>query len=184
MMTVNSRAFFFSCFAFLCLLAFPFLSVNAAQKALEKTLGQSIVIKSDSLEIDNQKRLVTFTGHVDARTDDLTITCEKLFLHYAGSMQQDPSQKGDVKVEKVIARGMVKITRPDGGVATAEEAVYLQNEAKVILTGKPQVKQGDDFVEGSTITLFLNEDRSVVEGSDGKQVRAVISSGAEKREKR
>jgi lipopolysaccharide export system protein LptA len=181
MKTVNSRLFAFSSFALLCLLALPSLSMNAAQKVLEKTIGQSIVIKSDSLEIDNQKRLVTFTGNVDARTDDLIITCEKLFLHYTGSVQQDSSQTGSVKMDKVIAKGMVKITRPDGGLATADEAVYLQKDGKVILTGKPQVKQGDDFVEGSIITLFLNEDRSIVEGSDGKQVKAVISSGTEKR---
>jgi lipopolysaccharide export system protein LptA len=36
-------------------------------------------------------------------------------------------------------------------------------------------------VEGSTITLYLKEDRSIVEGSDGKQVRAVISSGMDRR---
>jgi lipopolysaccharide export system protein LptA len=181
MKTVNPRLFAFFSFALLCLLALPSLSMSAAQKVLEKTIGQSIVIKSDSLEIDNQKRLVTFTGHVDARTDDLIITCEKLFLHYTGSVQPDSAQKGGVQMDKIIAKGMVKITRPDGGLATAEEAVYLQKDGKVILTGKPQVKQGDDFVEGSIITLFLNEDRSIVEGSDGKQVKAVISSGKEKR---
>ena len=75
----------------------------------------------------------------------------------------------------------MKITRPAGGLATAEEAVYFQKDATIVLTGTPQVKQGDDFVEGSKITLFLNEDRSIVEGSDGKQVRAVVSSGPEKR---
>jgi len=176
MKTLNSRLLAFSLFSLVCLLTFPTFAVNAAQKVLGKAVGQSIVIKADSLEIDNQKRLVTFTGNVDARTDDLIITCEKLFLDYTGSVPKDSSQKSSVQMEKITAKGMVKITRPDGGLATAEEAVYLQKEGRVVLTGKPQVKQGDDFVEGSKITLFLNEDRSIVEGSDGKQVRAVISS--------
>jgi lipopolysaccharide export system protein LptA len=181
MKTVNPRVFAFSFFSLLTLLAFPSLSTDAAQKVLERTVGQSIVVKSDSLEIDNQKRLVTFTGNVDAKADDLIITCEKLFVYYTGSMQKDPSQKNSTKMEKITAKGMVKITRPDGGLATADEAVYFQKEGKIVLTGTPQVKQGDDFVEGSKITLFLNEDRSIVEGSDGKQVRAVISSGQDKR---
>jgi lipopolysaccharide export system protein LptA len=181
MKMVNSRLFAFSFFSLLTILVFPSFSTNAAQKVLERAAGQSIVIKSDSLEIDNQKRLVTFTGNVDARTDDLTITCEKLFVHYTGSMQKDPPQKSSIKMDKITAKGMVKITRPDGGLATAEEAVYFQKDNKIVLTGTPQVKQGDDFVEGSKITLFLNEDRSIVEGADGKQVRAVISSGPDKR---
>jgi lipopolysaccharide export system protein LptA len=181
MKTVNSRVFAFSLFSLLAILVFSSLSADAAQKVLERAVGQSIVIKSDSLEIDNQKRLVTFTGNVDAHADDLIITCEKLFVQYTGSMQKDSSQKNSMKMEKITAKGTVKITRPDGGLATAEEAVYFQKEGKIVLTGAPQVKQGDDFVEGSKITLFLNEDRSIVEGSDGKQVKAVISSGPDKR---
>lgn len=181
MKTVNSRLFAFSFFSLLTLLVFPSFSTNAAQKVLERAVGQSIVIKSDSLEIDNQKRLVTFTGNVDARADDLIITCEKLFVHYTGSVQKDSSQKDSMKMDKITAKGTVKITRPDGGLATAEEAVYFQKDNKIVLTGTPRVKQGDDFVEGSKITLFLNEDRSIVEGADGKQVRAVISSKPDKR---
>lgn len=173
-----------SAFPFLCLMVFlffPSLSTSATQKILERAVGQSIIINSDSLEIDNQRRLVTFTGNVDARTDDLVITCEKLFVQYSGSAEKDPSQKSSMKMDRITAKGMVKITRPDGGVATAEEAVYFQKEGKIVLTGSPQVKQGDDSVEGAKITLFLNEDRSIVEGADGKQVKAVISSGRGKR---
>ena len=181
MKTVNSRLLTFSLFPLLTILVFFSFSTNAAQKALERTAGQSIVIKSDSLEIDNQKRLVTFTGNVDARTDDMIITCEKLFVHYTGSIQKDSSQQDGMKMDRITAKGKVKITRPDGGFATAEEAVYFQKDNKMVLTGAPQVKQGDDFVEGSKITLFLDEDRSVVEGSDGKQVKAVISSKPDKR---
>ena len=44
----------------------------------------------------------------------------------------------------------------------------------MVLTGNPVVKQGNDFVEGSTITLFLKEERSIVESSEGGKVRAVI----------
>jgi lipopolysaccharide export system protein LptA len=181
MKMVNSRLFAFSFFSLLTILVFSSSPTNAAQKVLERAAGQSIVIKSDSLEIDNQKRLVTFTGNVDARMDDLTITCEKLFVHYTGSVEKDSSQKNSMKMDVITAKGMVKITRPDGGFATAEEAVYFQKDNKIVLTGTPQVKQGEDFVEGSKITLFLNDDRSIVEGADGKQVRAVISSGPNKR---
>ena len=181
MRTLNSRLFVFS---LLSLLTFPgFFSppVNAAQKILERGAGQPIVIKSDSLEVDNQKRLVTFTGNVDAKVDDLIITCERMVVQYTGSAPKDPSQQSSMKMDQITAKGRVRITRRDGGLATAEEAVYFQKDGKVVLTGSPQVKQGEDFVEGSRITLFLNEDRSVVEGSEGKQVRAVISSGREKR---
>ena len=77
-------------------------------------------------------------------------------------------------VDKIIATGNVRIERTGGGLATAEEAVYYQEDEKVVLTGRPVVKQKQDFVEGTKITLFLKEKRSVVEGTKGKKVRAVF----------
>jgi len=163
----------------LCLIPARALSADRVQKDLGK--AQPIVVKSNSLEVDNKKRVVIFTGNVDARQNDLVILCEKMFVHYSGTMTNDPSQKTDLKMEKIIAKGGVRISRPGGGLATAEEAVYYHHDEKVILTGNPSVKQGEDFVEGYRITLYLREDRSTVEGSDGKPVRAVISSGMERR---
>ena len=51
----------------------------------------------------------------------------------------------------------------------------------MILTGNPVVKQGGDFVEGSRAILFLNENRSIIEGSEKSRVRAVLSPRGEKR---
>jgi lipopolysaccharide export system protein LptA len=80
-----------------------------------------------------------------------------------------------------MASGDVKITREDGLLAQAEDATYYQAQEKVVLTGQPTVRQGEDFVEGSTITLFLKEKRSIVEGSNDKKVRAVLSPKSKKR---
>jgi lipopolysaccharide export system protein LptA len=177
----NATIFSLILVVWLCLIAAPAIAADRVPKDPGKGKGQSIVIKSNSLEVDNKKRVVTFTGDVDARRDDLIINCDKMFVYYSGNMTSDPSQKNDLKMEKIVAKGGVKISRPSGGLATAEEAVYYQSDERVILTGNPTVKQGDDTVEGSTITLYLREDRSIVEGSDGKQVKAVISSGMDRR---
>ena len=75
----------------------------------------------------------------------------------------------------------VKINRDQGGMATVEKAVYYRQDEKVVLTGKPVVKQGNDFMAGDRITIFLNENRSVVESSEDKKVRAVIFPKREKR---
>jgi lipopolysaccharide export system protein LptA len=177
MTTRNATLFSLILAVSLCLLVAPVIGADRVPKDLGKDKGQSIVIKSNSLEVDNKKRVVAFTGDVDARRDDLIINCDKMFVYYSGNMRSDPSQKSDLKMEKIVAKGGVRISRPSGGLATAEEAVYYQSDERVVLTGNPTVKQGDDMVEGTTITLYLREDRSIVEGSDGKQVKAVISSG-------
>jgi len=150
------------------------------KKALEDSQGQPIVIKSNSLEFDHQRKRVTFSGNVDARREDWTIFCQNMVVHYR-EKSKEPAQKESMKIEKIVAKGDVKITRQSGGLATAQEATYFWDEERVVLTGKPVVQQGDDFVEGTVVTLLLKENKSLVEGSGDARVRAVISPRSEKR---
>ena len=147
----------------------------------KKPVKASIVINPNRLEVDNQRKMITFSGDVDAKRDDFTMTCQKMVLYYIEEAAEAASEKQELRIDRIVAMGQVKITRAEGGSATAENATYYQSEEKIVLTGNPMVKQGDDFVEGSTITLFLKEDRSIVEGSKGKRARAVLSPGSAKR---
>jgi len=166
--------------SFWVLLFQPSANGQTLKKALGDSQGQPIVIKSNSLEFDHQRKMVTFSGNVDARREDWTIQCQKMIVYY-GEKAKESSEKDSMKIEKIIAKGDVKITRSSGGLASAEEATYYWDEERVVLIGKPVVQQGDDLVEGTIVTLFLKENRSIVEGSADTRVRAVISPRSEKR---
>lgn len=170
--------------------AFPILLLwilctpaSPAELSGKKTLTAGdtpIVIRSNSLEIDNKKRVVSFTGAVEAQKEDMLIRCQRMLVYYKEAAKDASKEKAaggsqGFRIEKIVAKGEVKIDRTEGGSATADEAVYYEDEEKVVLQGKPVVKQGEDYVEGSMITLFLKEDRSVVEGGAEQKVRAVIS---------
>jgi len=185
---------FFLFLSFWVLLFAPGASGQSLKKAFGDSQGQPIVIKSDSLEFDHRRKMVTFSGNVDAKRDDWTIACQKMIVYYGEKSKEstpkesmkiekivESTQKESMKIEKIVAKGNVKITRQAGGLVTAEEATYYWDEERVVLTGKPVVQQGDDFVEGSVVTLFLKENRSLVEGSGDTRVRAVISPHSEKR---
>jgi len=173
----------FRCFLFLSLwvlLLAPGASGQTLKKAFGDSQGQPIVIKSDSLEFDHQHKMVTFSGNVDANRDDWNILCQKMVVYY-GEKSKESSQKESMKIEKIVAKGDVRMSRQSGGLATAQEATYYWDEERVVLTGKPVVQQGDDFVEGTVVTLLLKESKSLVEGSGDTRVRAVISPRSEKR---
>ena len=177
MITLLRLAIFLNC----CfLLSPPAASAQTLKKALGESQGQPIVIKSDTLEFDHQRNQVTFRGNVDAKREDWTIQCHTMVVYYRESPKESAS-KESMKIEKIFAKGDVKITRSSGGLATAEEATYYWDEERLVLTGKPVVQQGDDFVEGSRVTLLLKENRSIVEGSGDTRVRAVIGPRSEKR---
>ncbi len=162
------------------------ISAAAAADFFQKKTGGSkdapVVIRADSLEIDNKKRVVSFVGSVEAQKEDMLIKCQRMLVYYQeGAKDKGAADDKGFKIDRIVAKGGVQIDRSDGGTATADEAVYYENEDKLVLQGKPVVKQGDDYVEGSIITLFLKEDRSVVEGTGEEKVRAVLSPKNRKR---
>ncbi len=64
--------------------------------------------------------------------------------------------------------GHVKIEK-DNGKATCQKAVYFSEGEKIVLTGDPVAWEKGTRVSGKQITMYLTEDRSVVEG--GSHVR-------------
>ena len=157
----------------------PVLSAGPIAKTPKKSQGP-MVIKSKTLEADDKKKRITFEGNVEAKRDDFTVLCDNLVVLYEKSGEQKKTGDVSASIDRIVATGAVKIIRAEGGVATGEKAVYYQKGEKLVLTGKPVVKQGEDFVEGDVITLFLKEDRSIVESAKDKKVRAVIFPKQEK----
>lgn len=66
-------------------------------------------------------------------------------------------------VSTIEATGKVKIFKADGQ-ATCRKAVYDGATEKIVLTGDPVAWQKGTRVTGQKITMYLAEDRSVVEG--------------------
>ena len=157
------------------------VNLSGASYPLAEILGSDsdqlnknqITIVSNNLEIDDQNKRVTFTGNVNAQGNEFEITCQKMDLYYHQQKQGDQENQ-KINIKKIVATGTVKILRTEGGSASAETAIYFQDEEKIVLTGNPKIKQEGDFVEGTKITLFLKEKKSVVEGSEGNQVKAVV----------
>lgn len=133
-----------------------------------------IIINSNMLEIDQKERIITFEGNVNAVQDDMSITCDKMMVHYTSDKAKNNDATGSNRIEKIAASGNVTINIPDGNKATAGKVVFYENQGKAILTENPRIQQGPDFVEGYRITIFFNEDRSIIEGSDSKRVQATL----------
>ena len=161
------------------LLSLALSGVNSARSEMPINKGQKVgqgamVIHSNTLEADDKKGVVIFTGEVEAKRDDFTVYCHNMTVYYEKSPAKEGTEEVAARIEKIVAIGNVRIVRAEGGTATGEKAVYYQQDEKLVLTGKPVVKQKDNSVEGDRITLFLKENRSVVESSSDKKVRAVI----------
>jgi len=125
---------------------------------------QPINIASDRLEADDLARQVKFLGHVTVRRGDATLYADEVTVFYLEG-------RGDI--DRIAATGEVRIIQGDR-IATADRAMLFQKEGKIVLTGGAQLKQGQDSIKGEEVTVFLNEERSIIKGQEGGRVKAVF----------
>jgi lipopolysaccharide export system protein LptA len=81
------------------------------------------------------------------------------------------------KVERVVSTGNVRIITRDCRMGTAERAEYYDAEQRVVLIGNARVWRDADIVTGDRITIFIAEDRSIVEGGKQERVKAIFYQG-------
>ena len=129
-----------------------------------------IYIESDLMESMDKSGIVVFTGHVKATRGDLTIHSDRLEVFYEKRKQGGETKKA---VKKIVATGQVRIIQGER-VGTGEQAIYDKPAEKITITGAAQVLEGPNRVSGERIIFFINEDRSVVEGSSETKVEAVV----------
>ena len=169
----------------------------SAESGLLKKSGDAAAvpttITAKKMTVRNQDSQAVFEGTVVLTRGSLIVYSDKMVvLFYAkghdatqsGSGGQDssdqargnPSPKGtdasptvsSRSVRRIEATGHVKIENQTAN-ATCEKAVYFSDGEKIVLTGDPVAWEKGARVSGQQITIFLAEDRSVVEG--GSHVR-------------
>lgn len=124
-----------------------------------------VTIDADQLENLQKEGLIVFTGNVVASQTGST--------HYSDRMEVYLDSKGD-GIVRTISTGNVKIITKDCKIGTAKRAEYYDAEQRVVLVGNARVWQEDNVVTGERITIYLAEDRSVVEGGKQERVKAVF----------
>lgn len=112
-------------------------------------------IKSDSLSLQTETRTFTYSGNVEVAQGDMVLTAEKMEGHY------DENNR----IKDLIAKGKVLITKGPTIKASGEKAVYDAASATVVLSENPELQQEGSILSADKIRVYLNEDRSVAEGT-------------------
>lgn len=149
-----------------------------------------IHITSDNMEADNQRKTVVFIGRVKAIQGDMTLFCDRLIIFYieakkpvkpAGQAPDRPSGGGGLfdtggsgrQIKHITALGHVKLVQKNK-VAMGRRADFFRRENRVVLLGEAKVWDGRNTLTGERITVYLDEDRSIVEGGRNRRVQATI----------
>jgi lipopolysaccharide export system protein LptA len=139
-----------------------------------------ITITSATLVYDYKRNVVTYRGDVEAvqgnirvRSDDLTITLVASGDDPGGTKRPSGSSGAErVTLQEIVATGAVRIEQGER-FATGQRAVFDQTRRILLLTGDPVLHDGPNEVAGERVVVYLDEDRSVVEGGR-RRVKAVL----------
>ena len=185
------------CLLLLSVLLFGVASVGESAEAGLTKGGEasavSTTITAKKMTVRNQDSQAIFEGTVVLTKGALTVYSDKMVVlfhsqavdaakltpderKHADAAKQSATSKGteampavsNRSVSRIEATGHVKIEK-DNGNATCQKAVYFNDEEKIVLTGDPVAWEKGTRVSGKQITMYLTEDRSVVEG--GSHVR-------------
>lgn len=127
--------------------------------------SQPVTVDSDKMERFGKEGLVIFTGSVIARQDNS--------VQYADRMEVYMDEKGD-RILRTVSTGNIRIITKDCRTGTARRAEFHDLDQRVVLMGNARVWQDDNVVSGETITIYLSQDRSVVQAGSQERVKAVF----------
>lgn len=110
---------------------------------VEQTLagaGKIVITCDGPLLIDYEKNIATFNNNVKVDRQESVIysdTMEIKFSRDQGNKKGDPSAMNS-SIDKIIARGNVKIVRGDN-ISYSDEATYSGTDKKIVLSGNPKL---------------------------------------------
>lgn len=169
----------------------PVVYASDTRVAKESTADAApTTITSRTMTVSNQDNTAIFDGAVVLTRGPLVVHSDHMVVSFhpsrngaenkgsavAGKPKNSaPANKPDLSardatptvsdrsIRMVEATGHVKIEKEDGR-ATCQKAIYYEEQKKIILTGEPVAWQKGTRVSGKRIIMFIEEDRSVVEG--------------------
>ncbi len=129
-------------------------AMPAARAKQLKGKREPIVITASRMEADKLGDKVTFKGDVTLKKEGMTLSSDSMVVFY------DAPSKG---IHQIDALGNV-VVRKEGRVALSNKASYYSRDEKIVLTGDARIIENENQLGGERITLFMQDDRSIVEG--------------------
>jgi lipopolysaccharide export system protein LptA len=112
-------------------------------------------IKSDTLTLKSEERVFQYSGNVEVKQGDFTLTSDIL----------DGKYDANNKIQELVARQNVVIIKGENIRGHGERATYDAATETVVITENPELQQNDSVLTADLIRIFLKENRSTAEGA-------------------
>jgi len=125
---------------------------------------EPISVTADGLEFNYRTRVLIYKGNVVVTQGDMKLQSDTLTVAL--------DDHADNRINEVVADGQVRLSKGTRW-ATGGHAVFDHGQNTVVLSQNAELHDGPNQVSGDRVVVYLDQERSVVEGGTGR-VRAVL----------
>ena len=141
----------------------------SATRFISKDSGGPLSIASKKMTFTNQNNTILFEGDVLLESNSMVIKAKMVEVVFTPTPGKEQGFVESVDKKKVLstitAMGDVRFIQGTRTILS-DKVIYSKKEEKMIFTGSPIVHQGEDELKGERITVFIQEDRVIVEGGE------------------
>jgi lipopolysaccharide export system protein LptA len=148
--------------------------------------NKPVDIESDSLEVDDKKKIATFKGNVLATQGDFNLRAKEIQVTYTDSKKNGTKKDatktasnapasplpgdGTGDIQQIDAKGKVLMNTKDGQTATSDWAVFEVKKQLITIGGDVVLTQGTSTIKGSKMVIDLTSGLTRLETGDDKTV--------------
>lgn len=120
-----------------------------ASPAVESQAGSlPITITSHNASYSAQGNTIQFHREVNVKRNDANLSAQELDVFLEKELN---------KIKKIVATDQVKIIQKDKEI-TAENGTFFGEEKKIVLTGNPVSRQGENIISGEKIVYYFDSE--------------------------
>lgn len=129
----------------------------------------ALSITSKKMTLKNQENTILFEGDVVVERDTMRLKANKVDVVFIPLSEREQGLVETVdkkrEVSTITAMGNVEFVQ---GARTihSNKVIYYKKDEKMVFTGSPNIREGQDELKGERITVYIKEDRVVVEGGE------------------
>lgn len=159
----------------------------AGGMAFKTDSNAPVDVTSDSLDVDDRKKVAIFRGKVEAKQDTIEILCAELSAFYKGEAGlMDAANTGATprtdksagsELTRIEARREVKVTSQDGQTATGDWADFDARTNKITMGGNVVLSRGKSMVRGTRLLIDLTTGESKIDTAPGNAMATKDGGG-------
>lgn len=141
----------------------------SSTRFIAKDQGGALSITSKKMTLKNQENTILFEGNVVVERDSMTLKANKVEVVFTSPSEKEEGLAETIEKKRelstITATGNVEFVQGERTILS-EKVIYYKMDEKMVFTGSPNVRERQDELKGERITVFIREDRVVVEGGE------------------